>query len=486
MAIKLSAKNFQSWEEFELPIEDLTVVVGESNLGKSALFRSLMGIVRNQLNAGQIRVGSDLMEVTLEIDGHTIVASRKKGAKGSVVYVVDGGEPYAKLGGAIPQEVLDLNMGDIHIGDIVLDPIFATQFGGQFIIEEKPGPLNAILGAFSSTERLEGGKKVGNKRIGEKNTQATMLAKETRVTEERVAALDLLTGRAEVIQNVIDRIEPKVRTQEKILAGISLLIAHKQRLAVIESTLSRLAIPDTRPITKAITLATNYAVAAEARRRESHIKSVLQRFIVPDAEPVSQGIALTTSYAQAAIAKGRHIRTTDILKRLTVPDASLALDLQRKVVNLTQLADASNRLVANSAALDSIELIVSTWTGIVALHKRNKTLSEAETALDASVNSTTKVKIAAIDAITAQISAHIIQVEKHRAGIRQYEALARGREAHLQAQLKLSDLEAEYAAAQAAVATLEAELRTVEHKKTHSKGVLCSKCGDPVSVNPAA
>jgi ABC-type phosphate/phosphonate transport system ATPase subunit len=72
MAIKLHGKDFQSWEEFDLNIEGRTAVVGPSNLGKSAIFRSLKGLVRNTLNANQLRVGSMLIQIEATIDGQAL------------------------------------------------------------------------------------------------------------------------------------------------------------------------------------------------------------------------------------------------------------------------------------------------------------------------------------------------------------------------------------------------------------------------------
>jgi energy-coupling factor transporter ATP-binding protein EcfA2 len=485
VAIKLIGKNFQSLEYFDLDIKDLTVVVGESNLGKSAISRSLKGIVRNELNAGQVRVGSDLMEVTAIVDGRTIEAKRKKGVKGSIVYVVDKGEPYAKLGGAIPQEVLDLNMGEIQIGEVTLDPIFATQFASQFIIEEKPGPLNAILGAFSSTERLETGKKVGNKRIGEKNTQANLLAEETRETEERLATLEVLTARAEAVQAVMDRLEPKVRTQENILGIIEVLIAHKLRLALISKVLLALPQSDTEPAAKAIQLIATLATASEARYRHVRIRRVLDALVVPDVAPVAHRISLVAGYTLAAVAKGKHDRTASLLSCLTVPDASAAVQLYHRANNLKQLASSSAMVSLNTRTMTAVEEIIANWTSIVALHKRGKTLTEAGTALEVLSTSVTKARIAALDEIIVQILARVNQVEGLQVGITRYELLGRSQESRDRAQRQLSAVELEYAAAIATVAAIEAD-RAVEQKKPQGNVVVCGKCGEKLSFNSAA
>jgi len=46
-SIKLSGKNFQSWDAFDLTLAGLTVLTGPSDTGKSAIFRALKGVLRN-------------------------------------------------------------------------------------------------------------------------------------------------------------------------------------------------------------------------------------------------------------------------------------------------------------------------------------------------------------------------------------------------------------------------------------------------------
>ena len=132
--MKFEGKNFQPWEAFSLEIDKLTVIVGPSNKGKSSLFRALRGLLRNDLPEEYIRnKQTEPMEVSVNVDGHLIEASRKKG--GSTTYTIDHGTPYTSLNRKIPDEVVALKFGEVKIGDYSIDPIFAEQNRAQFLID---------------------------------------------------------------------------------------------------------------------------------------------------------------------------------------------------------------------------------------------------------------------------------------------------------------------------------------------------------------
>jgi energy-coupling factor transporter ATP-binding protein EcfA2 len=181
--MKLSAKNFQPWEEFSLALGKLTVLVGDSDTGKSAAVRALQGLIRNEIEADQIRVGEEDTEVTLEIGGHKITIKRSVGDSNK--YLIDG--KLLKRGALeIPDEVKALNMGIIEIGDTKLDPIFSNQHDSKFMLQDVgPTQMNAILGAFSSTEKLEMGKRETNTRIQQKGSEAKSIATEINEAETR-------------------------------------------------------------------------------------------------------------------------------------------------------------------------------------------------------------------------------------------------------------------------------------------------------------
>jgi len=266
--MKLRGKNFQPWANFEIDIDGLTVLVGPSNKGKSSLFRALRGVVRNDLPAEFVRDNQEEpLEVELEVDGLTIKATRPKKGAGSTKYEV-GTKKYSSLGGKIPDEVEKLKFNTVKIDDdTVIDPIFAEQNKAQFLIDPdrwKPGQLNAILGAFSSTEKLDSGKKEANLRVTQRKSEANTLASEIREAEERCGELLDLSGQASIVADAVRILEEGIRTDEILVAQIEKALTHRSRLEPLEEILESLTIPDLAETGTLLQLASNLSEAANA------------------------------------------------------------------------------------------------------------------------------------------------------------------------------------------------------------------------------
>lgn len=336
MSFRLRGKNFQAWKEFDLEASGLTVLIGPSNEGKSSIFRALKGLVRNQLGAHFVRTGSDAMEVELQIDGHTILARRTK--KGSVKYIVDG-EEFNKVGKDVPEPVKALLMGEIEIGDVSLDPVFATQGDTQFLLQESPLVLNTVLGAFSSTEKLEHGKREGNSRVTGLNREASTLAFDLRGVEARKAVLADLVNRADRIQAQVDSLTSVIARQEAVVAELNHLI--------------------------------------ECRTRLNNLKSVINRVTVPSTAGVEQSLQTLVWVTQLVQAKKRYLRLQSVVSKLTVPLAKEVL-IEAKIVGYIHiLATAKKKLTLNRAWFTAIGFVITTWYTIVTDYRKLKAVGEA-------------------------------------------------------------------------------------------------------------
>jgi len=243
--VKLTGRNFQPWDEFSMVIEGLTLIVGPSNRGKSSVFRSLKGALRNDLPAGFVKDGQPgPLEVTVETDGHVIRATRPR--KGSSKYVVDG-SPFASLQLKVPEPVEKLRFGEVQVGGTTIDPIFSEQNRAQFLIDPerwKPNEVNAVLGAFSSTEKLDAGKKEANLRITQRNAEAKTLAEEIREAEERKAALSRLAEASGQALVLVDGFESGAGRCESLLSFVAEALRKAARVRRLGEILSPLQVPD--------------------------------------------------------------------------------------------------------------------------------------------------------------------------------------------------------------------------------------------------
>jgi energy-coupling factor transporter ATP-binding protein EcfA2 len=281
----------------------LAVLVGPSNHGKSSLFRSLKGVLRNDIPDEYVRNGQEEpLKVELELDGLNIKATRKR--KGSTKYVLTplphkfhiGDDTkvlydseaeataaaelltpkgkvnlyqnkYSSLGGKVPDEVAKLGFGEVKIGEYLIDPIFSGQNKAQFLIDPdrwKPSEINAVLGAFSSTEKLDTGKKEANLRITQRKSEASTLATEIRSAEERSAKLLGITGEVTLIAEVVNQLEMAIRRDEGLVGQLGATLRHQARLEPLQGFLDALSLPNLTEIEAMTQLVVNLGNAGDA------------------------------------------------------------------------------------------------------------------------------------------------------------------------------------------------------------------------------
>lgn len=200
--LDVAVSNFQSWSSASFQVEGLTVIVGPSNRGKSALIRAVRGVLRNEVASEYVKIGSKGgAKVSVSVNGVAISASRTE--KGSTTYLI-GEESFAKLGGAAPPPLATMGFNPIDVNGAKLDPIFAGQFDSQFLVASSPAELNAVLNAFASTEKLDRGRKVLSSRTGEINAQVKVLSPQISDMELLLGSLDVSVSAAAVAMDHVN------------------------------------------------------------------------------------------------------------------------------------------------------------------------------------------------------------------------------------------------------------------------------------------
>jgi len=274
--MKFSGRNFQAWQEFSLDISGLTVITGPSDKGKSAIFRALRGIFYNELPEAFIRDGQDSMLLAMEIDGHHIVAKRKK--ESSSAYTIDGKE-FVKLAGKRPDDLKAIGINEIRIGDTKLDPIFACQNDTQFLIQGvSPTELNNILGGFASTEKLEYGKREANLRISQKNSEAKTLAVEVQETEVRKAQFEQKAKAITPIELIVNSLESKISTLEEQLNWLVVAEERKENFIFYTKILRKVQLPEIQ-VAQTVLQKSKYSVVS-VESKENLIQSALAQQII--------------------------------------------------------------------------------------------------------------------------------------------------------------------------------------------------------------
>ena len=135
----------------------------------------------------------------------------------------------------------------MQVGETTIDPIFSEQNRAQFLIDPerwKPADLSSVLGAFSSTERLDAGKKEAGLRITQRNAEARTLAEEIRETEERRGRLSRLSEEAEAELGRAGSFEQLVGRYGSQGLAIASVLAATGRLCSLRRLASGIVVPD--------------------------------------------------------------------------------------------------------------------------------------------------------------------------------------------------------------------------------------------------
>jgi len=248
----LSIRNFQSHRDTQVGFDpDLTVLVGQSNSGKTAILRALGWILRNRpRGTAFINDDADSAEVRLTTDRGEV--SRRKGRKGGDGEYAASGEVLTALGGDVPQQVKDLlGMADVNVAD---------QLSPHFLLLDSPGQIARTVNEAVRLERAEAAVKAA-----ESNARSTKA--EAKRTKESLDAAESSFKALSWVEGISPRLD-RVRSAWAIL-GASLASLESLRRAIRELEAVgrvRMVIPEDAQ-DRAAALAAGWAALDETRRR---------------------------------------------------------------------------------------------------------------------------------------------------------------------------------------------------------------------------
>lgn len=145
MIRRLRLFNFQAWPEVDLPLSPITVIIGETNAGKSSLLRALASVLFNAFEGqGMVRQGATLAEVELELEEGSVI----RWARGNGVnrYTLDG-HLLDKPGRAVPAAVQDaLQIRELEFDGEVVRLQWAPQMDAPFLLSDSGAKATRMLG----------------------------------------------------------------------------------------------------------------------------------------------------------------------------------------------------------------------------------------------------------------------------------------------------------------------------------------------------
>lgn len=161
MIKKVRVRNLQSLASLELELGMVTVLVGDSNVGKTATLRGIRGLIENWTPASLLRNGESALTVTLTLDdGTEVIWSR---GSGNNQYTLKG-HTYKNVGREAPQQVLDLlGFGTRRILGVEFNPNFRDQFSMPALVYDTEGERLIKLGVISGVGLLQTAVRIASK-----------------------------------------------------------------------------------------------------------------------------------------------------------------------------------------------------------------------------------------------------------------------------------------------------------------------------------
>jgi hypothetical protein len=213
--VEITVRNFQAIGHASLRAEGLTVIVGPSDRGKSALLRAIEAGLFNRVGDGFVRVGQASAEVQLVLDGHEV---RWEKGSGKNRFMVDGTE-YGRVGREAPPVLKTLGFRDeligarvteegTRLGGEVMRPQVARQFDSIFLLDKPGGFVNETMVRLS--------------RLGVLQRANRLCSADLRATKQTLGAQ---TEIAQQARAAADRLQPVVALRARVEALVARVIA---------------------------------------------------------------------------------------------------------------------------------------------------------------------------------------------------------------------------------------------------------------------
>lgn len=210
--ISFIVKDFQAIKEAKIKVEGLTLLVGQSNQGKSACFRALYAATNNRFKSNQVRFGEDhaVVKVKYSDDDRVLVVQRS--AQGGSPIVKLGDKTFTKLSRTVPLDISTFNnFGALKVGEDGYSLNFHEQFQKPLLLEYSQKKVMDILSASKGIDDLNKVKEcLSQKRAENRGAFASVEA----ILNENNANLSM-------IKFDINQIEDKITSVKGLLSQLT-------------------------------------------------------------------------------------------------------------------------------------------------------------------------------------------------------------------------------------------------------------------------
>jgi len=236
MIKNLKLKNFQSHRDTSIELAPFTAIIGETNAGKSSIFRALRMLLFNPKDLGQSIINKNAKSCRVEVElesGAKII--REKSNKYNR-YILNG-NTYERIGNEIPKEVADeLKSPLASFGEKSYELNLERQLEPPFLVLEPPSRVAGIIGYLSGLEAIDSIIQELNRDIKSKENEASKAKRELEETEKQLEELSWLDGALELAQALEEK-NSKLKELQAQLERLNVLKQERERILQAEREL---------------------------------------------------------------------------------------------------------------------------------------------------------------------------------------------------------------------------------------------------------
>lgn len=218
---KLQICNFQSIIKLDLDLHTgINIIVGEGDIGKSAILRALFSWAFNPSGTECIHCGKKSTEVSVTLDSGMIVTWKKIKSGASQYVITDpkgNSKLYEKVGREVPSEVAEcIPFIELKIGNENYNLNFANQFDPAFLLSFKPSSRAKLLDSLTGLDILHKALKACNNDSRNDTTKLTTYKELTEHHDVELKKYDWVNAVVVQIEQVAKSIQTTKSLEEKV------------------------------------------------------------------------------------------------------------------------------------------------------------------------------------------------------------------------------------------------------------------------------
>lgn len=229
MLTRLRVRNFQSLHEADVELGKLTVIVGPSNSGKSALLRAARTLVYNANSPAFVTTGKK--SSFIELSDGDIKVSLERGKSLSTYHLLDGKEQiYAKSGKEVPPDI----EAKLKMKELEGQPInFAFQFDKPFLLDEPSTVVAKVLGDLSNINVIYDAVREANRRRLEAAAKLRVRRADAESLQEKAQDFTDLPKKKELLEKAREQLDDSLATQRIVSTLKSTIVEAESAAAAV-------------------------------------------------------------------------------------------------------------------------------------------------------------------------------------------------------------------------------------------------------------